>query len=312
MQRDQQQQLSMQHDVRSSLADLAVPPPAVLCCAVIRYDLEYLSLCSCMVDVEIIDAKNDNQSIFVSAGPEACICSSKVRFCARAAADAAPAAADAASGLRTRVFRQRNTCLQHVPVPELNTCCIAFFVACVTPSLQQSSRLYSTCCRVHLPHSCCSSRGCTSPSPWPPSPHAAGAASRPWGWAQMPLQACCSQAGTQIAPGAAAATQASCLTHWSWPQQAAPRAQQQRRPPTTPRLSTAGLEGHRRCPQAQPLCCPAQQQRQQQLRRWRGPRHWQQRRRLLRQQQRRLLLLPAGAQACTSCRPDSAAGCGVR
>jgi hypothetical protein len=31
-----------------------------------------------MVDVEIIDAKNDNQSIFVSAGPEACICSSKV------------------------------------------------------------------------------------------------------------------------------------------------------------------------------------------------------------------------------------------
>lgn len=33
-----------------------------------------------MVDVEIIDAKNDNQSIFVSAGPEACICSnSKVR-----------------------------------------------------------------------------------------------------------------------------------------------------------------------------------------------------------------------------------------
>jgi hypothetical protein len=27
-----------------------------------------------MVDVEIIDAKNDHQSIFVSAGPEACIC----------------------------------------------------------------------------------------------------------------------------------------------------------------------------------------------------------------------------------------------
>jgi len=51
-----------------------------MCCAaaVIRYDLEYLNLCPCMVDVEIIDAKNDNQSIFVSAGPEACICS-KVR-----------------------------------------------------------------------------------------------------------------------------------------------------------------------------------------------------------------------------------------
>jgi hypothetical protein len=28
---------------------------------VIRYDLEYLGLCPCMVDVEIIDAKNDNQ-----------------------------------------------------------------------------------------------------------------------------------------------------------------------------------------------------------------------------------------------------------
>jgi hypothetical protein len=46
--------------------------------AVIRYDLEYLGLCPCMVDVEIIDAKNDNQSIFVSAGQEACVCA-KVR-----------------------------------------------------------------------------------------------------------------------------------------------------------------------------------------------------------------------------------------
>jgi hypothetical protein len=27
-----------------------------------------------MVDVEIIDAKNDNQSIFVSAGVDACLC----------------------------------------------------------------------------------------------------------------------------------------------------------------------------------------------------------------------------------------------
>ncbi|GBF98004.1 hypothetical protein Rsub_11115 [Raphidocelis subcapitata] len=41
---------------------------------VIRYDLEYLGLCPCMIDVEIVDAKNDNQSIFVSAGPEACAC----------------------------------------------------------------------------------------------------------------------------------------------------------------------------------------------------------------------------------------------
>ncbi len=42
--------------------------------AVIRYDLEFLGLCPCMVAVEIIDAKNDNQSIFVSAGQEACVC----------------------------------------------------------------------------------------------------------------------------------------------------------------------------------------------------------------------------------------------
>lgn len=48
--------------------------PSVLPRAVVRYDLEYLGLCPCMVDVEIIDAKNDNQSIFVSAGPEACSC----------------------------------------------------------------------------------------------------------------------------------------------------------------------------------------------------------------------------------------------
>lgn len=41
---------------------------------VVRYDLEYLNLCPCMVDVEIIDAKNAHQSIFVSAGPEACTC----------------------------------------------------------------------------------------------------------------------------------------------------------------------------------------------------------------------------------------------
>ena len=47
--------------------------------AVIRYDLEFLGLCPCMVDVEIIDAKNDNQSIFVSAGQEACVCAKVMR-----------------------------------------------------------------------------------------------------------------------------------------------------------------------------------------------------------------------------------------
>ena len=41
---------------------------------VIRYDLEYLRLCPCLVDVEIIDAKNGSGTILVSAGPEYCLC----------------------------------------------------------------------------------------------------------------------------------------------------------------------------------------------------------------------------------------------
>ena len=41
---------------------------------VIRYDLEFLELCPCMVDVEIIDAKNGQGSILVSADPEMCNC----------------------------------------------------------------------------------------------------------------------------------------------------------------------------------------------------------------------------------------------
>ncbi len=45
---------------------------------VIRYDLEFLGLCPCMVDVEIIDAKAGNQSVIVSAGAEACTCLHKV------------------------------------------------------------------------------------------------------------------------------------------------------------------------------------------------------------------------------------------
>lgn len=42
---------------------------------VIRYDLEFLDLCPCMVDVEIIDAKNGQGSILVSADPDMCNCS---------------------------------------------------------------------------------------------------------------------------------------------------------------------------------------------------------------------------------------------
>lgn len=49
-----------------------------VCVAVIRYDLEFLGLCPCLVDVEIIDAKAGNQSVIVSAGPQACTCQHKV------------------------------------------------------------------------------------------------------------------------------------------------------------------------------------------------------------------------------------------
>lgn len=42
--------------------------------AVVRYDLEFLGLCPCMVDVEIIDAKAGNSSTIVSAGEECCVC----------------------------------------------------------------------------------------------------------------------------------------------------------------------------------------------------------------------------------------------
>jgi hypothetical protein len=46
--------------------------------AVIRYDLETLGLCPCMIDVEIVDAKAGNSSTIVSAGVEACTCPHKV------------------------------------------------------------------------------------------------------------------------------------------------------------------------------------------------------------------------------------------
>mmetsp|Transcript_1796 Transcript_1796/g.3988 ORF Transcript_1796/g.3988 Transcript_1796/m.3988 type:complete len:813 (-) Transcript_1796:985-3423(-) len=45
---------------------------------VIRYDLEFLGLCPCLVDVEIIDAKANNSSTIVSSGHEACTCANKV------------------------------------------------------------------------------------------------------------------------------------------------------------------------------------------------------------------------------------------
>lgn len=44
---------------------------------VIRYDLDYLNLCPCLIDVEIIDAKNGNGTVVVSAGDHACSCTSQ-------------------------------------------------------------------------------------------------------------------------------------------------------------------------------------------------------------------------------------------
>lgn len=41
---------------------------------VIRFDLDFLHLCPCLVDVEIIDAKNGSGTILVSAGDDNCKC----------------------------------------------------------------------------------------------------------------------------------------------------------------------------------------------------------------------------------------------
>ena len=46
--------------------------------AVIRYDLEFLGWCPCMVDVETIDKAGDFSTI-VQCGTEACTCANKVR-----------------------------------------------------------------------------------------------------------------------------------------------------------------------------------------------------------------------------------------
>lgn len=40
----------------------------------IKYDLEYLSLCPCLVDVEITDVKAGNSSLLVATGWEFCTC----------------------------------------------------------------------------------------------------------------------------------------------------------------------------------------------------------------------------------------------
>ncbi len=46
--------------------------------AVIRYDLEFLNLCPCLVDVEIVDNKAGQASTVVESGAQACTCGGKV------------------------------------------------------------------------------------------------------------------------------------------------------------------------------------------------------------------------------------------
>ena len=46
---------------------------------VIRYDLDYLNLCPCLVDVEIIDAKNGSGTVIVAAGIHCCNCSGQAK-----------------------------------------------------------------------------------------------------------------------------------------------------------------------------------------------------------------------------------------
>lgn len=46
---------------------------------VIRYDLDYLGLCPCLVDVEIIDAKNGSGTVIVSAGDHVCCCTGQAK-----------------------------------------------------------------------------------------------------------------------------------------------------------------------------------------------------------------------------------------
>ncbi|KAG1657442.1 hypothetical protein FOA52_011722 [Chlamydomonas sp. UWO 241] len=49
---------------------------------VIRYDLEFLGFCPCMVDVEIIDAKAGNAATVVQSGLDACTCSNRAQHIA--------------------------------------------------------------------------------------------------------------------------------------------------------------------------------------------------------------------------------------
>jgi len=51
---------------------------------VIRYDLEFLGFCPCMVDVEIVDAKAGNAATVVQSGLDACTCNNRAEHVANA------------------------------------------------------------------------------------------------------------------------------------------------------------------------------------------------------------------------------------
>jgi len=47
---------------------------------VTKYNLESLGLCPCLVDIEIVDTRNGNESSIVSVGAEACNCEDPARI----------------------------------------------------------------------------------------------------------------------------------------------------------------------------------------------------------------------------------------
>ena len=48
--------------------------PYFVLSAVTKFDLDCLGLCPCLVDIEIVDTRNGNESNLVTAGREACAC----------------------------------------------------------------------------------------------------------------------------------------------------------------------------------------------------------------------------------------------
>jgi hypothetical protein len=63
----------------SSLASYSISLPGSIPQSVIRYDLEFLGWCPCMIDVEIIDAKAGNASTLVQSGLDSCTCTKIAR-----------------------------------------------------------------------------------------------------------------------------------------------------------------------------------------------------------------------------------------